>query len=371
MKFQVVVVGGGPAGAMAARAAAEARAKTLLLERAPKKVVCCAGLVSRTTAERLQTPRTLVLREIRAVRLFFPDEKMAELRAEETKAVVLDRYALNQWLRNEAQESGAELWFAAATALTNTHLVTTQGTVEFDVLIGADGAHSTIANLAGLPKPREFLVAVQAEIRAELGDAVEVYLGAVPDFFAWAVPAEEGVARAGLATSQGRKALMWLGDFLTRRFPRAPVLSVRTGLIPLGPPPETVRKHTLLLGNAAAQTKPLTGGGLAFISLCAPLAGILAAQGPETLPQYEAQWRRMIGEEITFEEKVRRVFLGLGPEAFAQLSHALADRKLAQFLAEAGDIDCFSVLVEKILARPSLWPTLLPLLRWLPTGELF
>ncbi|MCS7240065.1 MAG: NAD(P)/FAD-dependent oxidoreductase [Candidatus Bipolaricaulota bacterium] len=371
MKFQVVVVGGGPAGAIAARASAEAKAKTLLLEPAPKKAVCCAGLVSLATAERLGVPKSLFLREIRAVKVFFPGGNCVELRAEEAKAVVLDRDGLNQWLRNQAQEKGVELWPAAARAWRTRQLLTTCGLVEFDVLIGADGAQSTVAHFSGLPRPQEVLVAAQAEIRAELGDMVEVHLGVVPDFFAWAVPAAEGVAKVGLATGQGREAVARLGDFLTQRFPDAPVLSVRTGLIPIGPPSKTVADHVILVGNAAAQVKPLTGGGLAFISRCAPLAGTFAARGPEGLFQYEACWRKMLGEEIAFEQKARHLFLRLGPEALVDLSRILSNPEIIEFLTEGGDIDDFSSLPKKFFSRPALWSTVLPLLRWLSPQEFF
>lgn len=364
MKYDVVIVGGGPAGALAARASASAGAKTLVLERAENRVPCCAGLVSLATAERLHVPSRQVLREIHGVRVVSPKGKTVELRAGSPKAVVLDRKALDRFLREKAEDEGAEIRWISAKGLHGTTLLTDRGSLEFTVLVGADGAMSAVARWAGLPRPREILVAAQAEVRAELGDMVEVHLGVVPDFFAWVVPADEGLVRVGLATAAGCTAWPRLKEFLNRRFPQSRVLSLRTGLIPLGRPGEITRDRVVLVGNAAGQTKPLTGGGLAFLSQCAPVAGELAARGPEALAQYPARCRALLGEEEEFEEQARRVFCRLSPEALEEIVRILTHPHLQELLAKAGDIDRFSSLRTELLRNPRVWPLLLPLARW-------
>jgi len=364
MKFEVVVVGGGPAGALAGCAAAAAGAKTLVLERAPNRIRCCAGLVSPQTASRLKIPPQLVLREIRAVRVFSPEGRVAELRSDKPKGLVLDRPELDKWLRENAQEKGAEFWVAEARGLTDKAVSTTKGPVEFEVVIGADGAYSTMARAAGLPRPREILIASQAEVRVELKDRVEVYFGVMPDFFAWAVPEKEGIAKVGLATAFGRQALPRLRDFLGKKFQGCEVISVRSGLIPIGPPDKTSRVSVILTGNAAAQVKPLTGGGLAFLSQCAPLAGRAAALGQTAIQDYEEQWRKLIAKELRFQAKARQIFLRLPPKALEELVQTLGNPKLAEFLVTFGDIDNFCSLSSRIPTRPDLWPLLLPVAHW-------
>jgi len=137
-------------------------------------------------------------------------------------------------------------------------------------------------------------------------------------------------------------------------------LAVHAGLIPIGMPEKIAQENAILVGNAAAQVKPLTGGGLAFLSICAPLAGKIAAQGPEALCDYDEMCRRMIGEEMEFQEKARRTFLGLKPQLLEEAVKALTNPKLADFLANSAEIDHFSSLRWKILTRFDLWPLFLP-----------
>lgn len=356
MNYEVVVVGGGPAGALAAKAAAEKGAKTLVLERSPTASARCAGLVSPQTAERLSVPKNLILREIFALRIIRPSGKVYELRAKKPKGLVMDRTGLNHWLRQTAQESGADIWSVAAKGIEDGAVITAKKAVRFGVLIGADGAKSLVARAAGLSGPEEILVAAQAEVLAELGDTVEVHLGVVPDFFAWAVPAEEGICRVGLATASGRTVVPKLREFLARRFPGGRVLAVRTGLIPIGPPTRIARGRVLLVGNAAGQVKPLTGGGLAFLSRCAPICGEMAAQGPKALPAYARRCQAEIGTELAFELRLRRAFLTLS--SLAVIETVLSHPELIRFLEEEAEIDHFAVLFRKILARPSLFLTL-------------
>ena len=362
---EVVVVGAGPAGALAAWASAKRGAKTILLERAPNVRAACAGLVSPETAEALSVPQNLILREIFAVRIFSPKGKIYEIRAEKPKGLVLDRTGLNRWLRSRAEDAGVEILSTEALAILGKTVVTKKEKAEFGVLVGADGARSLVAKALGLPLPNEILVGLQAEIRAELGDTVEIHFGIVPDFFAWAVPAEEGVCRVGLATNFGRKAIFFLRDFLATRFPHAEVLRVRAGLIPIGPPAQTAEKWTILVGNAAGQVKPLTGGGLAFIARCAPLAGEMVAQGEKALAEYEKTWRKLIGEELDFGLRGRQLFLKLSPADLEQILEVLAQSEITRFLVQEGDIDHLSLLPRKLLRRPDLWPLLGAFTRWL------
>jgi len=115
--YDVVVVGGGPIGAVAARHAAAVGARVLQIERGEctGEPARCTGLVSPHTLELLEVSAASLLREIRGGILHAPGGRTIELRANTVKAVVLDRGKLNRELIEFAIDAGVE-------AVSYTHL---------------------------------------------------------------------------------------------------------------------------------------------------------------------------------------------------------------------------------------------------------
>ena len=356
-QVDLAVVGGGPAGAIVAREAAAGGARVVLFERAPNAPLRCAGLISTRAAEELGVPRDLILSEIHGVTIHGPGGSEATLSAPVPKGVVIDRVRFDAYLRGRAREAGVQVMEGVPVlGWDGDVLHTPAGTFRPGILVGADGAISGVARWAGLPGPRELLVAYQAEVaaRAEGSDRVEIYLGRdhAPGFFAWAIPAGETV-RAGLATTDAKGGLELLRRFLARRFPHAPIRGVSGGLIPLGPPGRTSRERVFLVGDAAAQVKPLTGGGLYYGGVAARLLGRLIAAGNPG--EYERTWREELGGEIEFGLRARRAILLLSDGELDRLVGLLRDPALSAFLAERGDMDYPSRLIPELKRSPQLW----------------
>jgi flavin-dependent dehydrogenase len=237
------------------------------------------------------------------------------------------------------------------------------------VIIGADGPRSAVASWFNLPSPTHFLTAHQAIVAGEpyAADEVEIFFGSrvAPGFFAWVVPAETGCLRIGLASPPKTATDALLPLFLAKHFPGR-VLEHITGRIPLGFPMLTVGNGVLLVGDAAGQVKPTSGGGLYTGGVCAKIAGEVAGYvaltgkaTAEALSLYEHRWRREIGEELRAGLMIHRAFASLSDQEIDAIFTVLDDPAILHTIAENGDIDYPSRLIPSFLSHRHLWPRLL------------
>lgn len=308
-KWDVIVVGAGPAGSSAARMAASAGARTLILERRREVgvPVQCAEYVPKGLAIRL--PRDTWAQEIAGMRTFVNGKPVCE---NPWPGVVLNRDLVDKALAREAQRAGAVL-------ITRCTVLGLRGTgikVRMDgralelkapVIIGADGPLSRTGASMGV-RNSSFLFCLQ--VKARLSEPVahtEVYFK--EDFeagYAWVFPKGDW-ANVGLGVRRPKayklRALLegLLGELYSQgRIVEPGPKGLAGGLVPVGGPHErTVLGRVLLAGDAAGQTDPITGGGIANAILCGELAGTIAAEALgkgdlKRLREYEEAWRDIL-----------------------------------------------------------------------------
>ena len=376
--LDVAVVGVGPAGLVAARCAALRGAEVAVFERASQLVPsCCAGLVSPRTLPVLGVSERSVVRAIFAVHVHAPSGQSVELRARRPKGLVIDRLALQDELLQLAQEAGVEVHFSCDVVdAAPGHLIVQQEaatqTVEARVVIAADGPHSHVAQALGLPSPPVFVVAEQAELEVDTApiDHVSVFFGqrTAPGFFGWSVPAQQGRIRVGLASTDRSMLTGCLDQLLAKHFSSAKELSRTHAEIPLGMPQRIVGDRVLLTGDAAGQTKPLSGGGLYTGGACARLAGFAAADAarsgsPQTLlERYQERCIGLIGREQAFGQSVRELFSRMGDAEIDTAMQTLGAQPLLDYLAEQADIDNFHQLANRLAREPQWWGQLIRLI---------
>ncbi len=373
--YDVVVVGGGPVGALAARSAARVGARVLLVEQGDGsgEPVRCTGLVSPRTLDVFGVPSDVVLRRITGGRLHLPNGNTIELDAEGTKAVVIDRAAFDRTLLSLAADAGVEVHTRTRATYASIGVVTVNQneTVTTRVIIGADGPGSMVRSWFSLPPPLEFVVGRQATVTGDLerDDQVEVFVGSnvAPGGFAWAVPAEPGQLRVGLLAPQGTDVNKLLTQLL-QRFPGA-VHAHTGGLIPIGLPAQTYIDGALVVGDAAGQVKPLSGGGLYPGGVSARIAGRIGGQAALAeltdaahLQLYENQWRAELEPELRFGLTLRRFLFSLPDGVINSLGTIFSDSDILNVIASTGDLDYPRKLVSVFLAHRELWPRLLPAL---------
>lgn len=358
-------------GAVAARTAALHGARVLLVEKGatPTYPDRCTGIISPRCIEEAGLDGGVVLREIKGGIIHAPNGRTVRIEATDARAVVIDRRLLNLGLLEAAQEAGVE--FAPDSRVVGledkTVIIERNGDTyraQAKVVIGADGPRSHVAAWAKLPPPGQLLLGLQAMARyePEKPDHIEIFVDQelAPGFFAWVVPAEEGIARIGLATYQVKGASAFLKRFLEQL--KLKPLKINAGLIPIGPRAQTVADGVMVVGDAAAQTKPTSGGGLYTGIVAAKIAGEVAAEhslsprgNSNGLMPYENRWRERLDRELSLGMSLRRLFRNLNNREINFIFDVLDNKSLIDVVATYGDIDYPSLILKALLQHPKEW----------------
>ncbi len=367
MNYDVVVVGAGPAGAIAAKYAALNGASTLLIEEHASigSPVQCTGLISTAAIKECETGEgSFVLARMKGAFVYAPNCEELIVQGKDVKAYVIDRKIFDRTLAERALDAGANILLRTRFIGMERGKISviTDGEkkeIRADVVIGADGIQSTVGRSAGLPRCEKFLSGIQFEApyNAKDPEFVEIFTGndIAPGFFAWAVPFN-GYARIGLAKNPGASAKYYLEKLLTHPVVASRYRGSRTefvlGGIPLGPPKKTVTDGVMLVGDAAGQVKPTSGGGIYMGAVCAKIAGEVAARTSrkETgLEEYEKRWRNSVGRELAVGMRVHK---SLGKLSDANLNEFVAflnRPEIREIITEYGDMDHPSILLQKLI----------------------
>ena len=380
--YDVVVVGAGPAGAMAAQTAAEHGLSTLLIEWRPKigLPVQCTGLLSLRGFESAGVGDDVKLGPMRGVYVYGPREQSIALESPRTQAYVMDRDRFDCEVVQNAEGAGAEAHVRARAvgyepgdpaSLTLRMDDREDVTVRTRIVVGGDGPKSDVARWAGLAPPQKRIVASQVTVPYALdrSDHVEVHLNrrVAPNFFGWAVPTTPGFARVGLGTDDGQQTNALLERWLSERFGDPEILERFGGEIPIGPAERTVADGVMLVGDAAGHAKPTSGGGIYVGTSCGRIAGEVAAEAiraddvsARQLASYERRWRERFERELNFGMLAHRALCRLSDDDLDRIFQTIAeDDELISVLSEHGDIDYTSWVAQALLTRPRLWRKLL------------
>jgi geranylgeranyl reductase family protein len=319
--YDFVVVGVGPAGARFARRAAEAGYDVLALEKGEVGTpLACSGHVSTDIWEYLPSEAREELFQNRIYGADFhvggPDTDAYQFYKHEEISNVIDRVGLDRKLADLAREAGADVRErhtvtgvderADRVVLTVKHDGTTDE-IDARMVAGCDGPVSRVRRSVDLPEPAETLHGVLAfSDETDHGDYVDVHL-TVPRFFAWRIPRGEAGVEYGLAAPPGA-SVNEMFDVLTRAYD-VDTDHFCSGAIPIGPPERVTTDRVFLVGDAAAQTKPFTGGGILYgMSAADHAVRTIDPDSPDTLAAYESAWRADLAREIRLGHWVRRCY---------------------------------------------------------------
>lgn len=309
--FDAFVVGGAVAGSRTAQLIAETGKNVMLVEdNVNVGMPCkCTGLVSWRIKELLPTlPEKLIFNVVQEARFHSPSGSSFVLKS--TKPVyVLDRPGLDKYLFGLAEEAGVktkvgERFLSYEVMDDYVEVETDKGKYKTRILVGADGANSSVGKQAKLAYPENYLVGVQTTASGNF-DKVELWFGSKvsPKFFAWVVPENENIARIGLATD--RNASKYYEEFLTSRIGRLEKPDVG-GVIRFGLMERTSDERIMVVGDAACQVKPYSGGGIIFSLIASQVCANAAMKALREknfsrkffVENYDKKWKQKIGNAI-------------------------------------------------------------------------
>jgi flavin-dependent dehydrogenase len=213
----------------------------------------------------------------------------------------------------------------------------------------------------------EIIPAFKADIAFQgMGtDSIEIFVGntIAPGLFGWVIPLPGSTARVGIgATETPRRYFKAFLDMVRHRFGDFAIREQMGATLPLGPAQNFSGERVMLVGAAAHQTKPTTGGGLYFGLRAAELAAATAIEANEcgdfsrqALVEYENRWQRLDGQELVYGHWLRKLLLSLSDGEMDLIVQLLGIPFLQDLTRRLGDIDYPSRLFEKLISTLRNW----------------
>jgi digeranylgeranylglycerophospholipid reductase len=366
----VVVVGGGPAGLIAARELASAGFSVRVVEEhdvigAP---VHCTGVLGLDAFAELGLSRRAIVGAADSARFISPNGTTVVIRAEGVRAAVVDRAIFDRELADAAVAAGATIHtgvrvVGVARARKSVTIRAVDADLEARAAILACGASYRFNRALGLGVPDVLVHSAQLEVPFPPLDELQVHFGRTiaPGGFAWVVPFGRGgttFARVGLFCERDAGARFQAFASVIRSAHRIeePWPEPRLRALPLGPVPRTWTDRILAVGDAAGLVKPTTGGGIYYGLLTGHLAaGVLAEAlavdrlDGRRLKEYERRWRARLGPEIRAGLAFRGVAARLNDVAVDHLMELARVDGIVPLLQQTADFNWHQTAARALL----------------------
>jgi geranylgeranyl reductase len=292
--FDVVVVGGGPAGATVADDLARAGRSVLLLDKAGR-IKPCGGAIPPRLVRDFDIPESQMCAKIKSARMVSPSGKEVDMPINAGGYVgIVDREHFDEFLRERAAANGAERRTGGFTTISRdadetaiVHYAGADGEtrVRARMVVGADGANSAVARVA-LPKVKcakfvfayhEIVAAPAVETGAYQANRCDIYYdGSMsPDFYSWVFPHGKTMS---IGTGSANKGFSLKGAIteLRRRTGLDACATIRKEGAPIPLKPMKTwdnGRDVLLVGDACGVVAPSSGEGIYYAMACARFAG--------------------------------------------------------------------------------------------------
>lgn len=353
-EYDVIVVGGGPAGSLAALHAARRGARVAMLEKDREigvPVRCAEGVSHAGLAAEVEIRPQWIAQRITGVALHAPsgDEVLVH---NDQAGYVLHRKLFDVDLAQMAAAAGASVYTRAyvnglilesgRVAGVAVEYLGEKMRIRARVVIAADGVESRVGRWAGLDthtSMADIESCAQVTVGNYAGDPaiIHFFFGTevAPAGYAWIFPKGHGMANVGLGingiAARERSPQSHLEAFLARHLPESAIFGRVWGSVPCSTVlKELVADGLMLAGDAAHQANPLTGGGIITGMVAGRLAGETAAAAVAEnrcdrtrLRAYQKAWQEKSGGRQQQFYRLRKFVNGLTDRDFDALARAV------------------------------------------------
>jgi len=346
LDYDIVIVGGGPAGSSAAFAAAKNGAKVALLEKEEyiSQSVRTSGVTWIKDVKKFGIPPDCY-NEIKNYSFCSPNNQVS-VRDSKPRAVVLDVRKTYQWLAEQAAKEGADIF--VKTNVTDI-IKNNQGKISgvktsskencvfnSKIVIDASGFQSVVAKSLGVVTQWErFGAGAEYEAYAEHVDSDTWWLMVgqqySPAGYAWIFPVSKNIIRIGVGVGKPEslidpterlKELLEKTPGPIKNLGKITPIEFHYGLIPNdGLSRKTVYDNLILVGDSAGQANPLVLEGIRYAIMFGRVAGEVSANAiksgdtsEKSLKKYEENWKKAIKAKINSASKVQDRWIGLSDE---------------------------------------------------------
>jgi len=356
-EYDVVVVGAGPAGSMTAKFAAMNGARVLMVEKRQEigSPVRCGEGISRAWLDPvgIKLDAKSFAWQVKGAKIVAPNGTsfyLSEKMAGNEVGIVLDRVFFDKLLAHDAVKAGSDLMLKTSAVkllkdggkVTGVRIKSFGETkdVKAGCVVGADGFESQVGRWAGIDTnlaPRDITSCFQYRLTniKHDPDYCEFVLGsAAPGGYVWIFPKNEDTANVGIGIQLSKlknpaEVKKYLDKFIQKdpRLKNGRPLELVSGAVSIcAPIDKTVGNGVLLVGDAARQIDPITGGGISNSCKAGKVAGEVLAKatkerdfGEKSLQRYEKGWRDLLENHLYRNWMAKEKLVTLTDDSFNKI----------------------------------------------------
>jgi geranylgeranyl reductase family protein len=328
--YDIAIIGGGCIGNYLALKLSKLGFKIIVFEKKADSGIniCCTGIISKDCYHHLTGEISLNALKMNSASILTPDYKNINFHSDHDIAYIVERSGFEKSLAREAQSNGALIKFSTTVTdisiQENKAVIYTTNTqsieqFESEMVIIATGYGPKLPCMSYLENTNNYIIGAQTEVNNPNNNILEIYLDKhlAPAGFAWLVPTWDNRGLAGLLCKSNPK--VYMEKFINLLISQGKInnqnYQISHAPIPVEPLKRTYMERLLVVGEAAGQVKPLTGGGIYYGLLCADIAvatikdafrqGDLSAN---QLSVYQKRWHHLLKTELRISRRLRHIW---------------------------------------------------------------